>query len=227
MAEHIYLIGGSKGGVGKSIVTMAVLDWLLEEKAKVHFIESDTTNPDVFKSYREDLESHQLLNLDDAEGWIQLANACEAKADHHIVINTAARTNEAMKNYGQMLVAAVQELKRSFVTFWVINRQRDSVELLREHLEAFPNSTLHVVRNCYFGGEEKFELYNASKVREKLEGKGGKSLNFPDLADRVTDDLYSSRMSIAGASRRLPIGNRMELSRWRTEIRKNFAEVLG
>ena len=41
------------------------------------------------------------------------------------------------------------------------------------------------VRNGYFGDEKKFELYNASKVRETVEGRGGKSITLPDLADRV------------------------------------------
>jgi hypothetical protein len=88
-----------------------------------------------------------------------------------------------------------------------------------------PRADVHVVRNGYFGEEKKFEIYNTSNVRETVEGRGGKSVTFPDLADRVADDIYSKRMSLAAAAKSLPIGNRAELGRWRSEVRKVLAEV--
>ncbi len=45
-------------------------------------------------------------------------------------------------------------------------------------------------------------------------------MTFPDLADWVSDDLYSKRMSIAVAMKELPLGNRAELTRWRSEVKK-------
>lgn len=51
------------------------------------------------------------------------------------------------------------------MTLWVINPQRDSLELLKEYMEAVPDGSVHVVRKGYFGGEEKFELYNDSRMR--------------------------------------------------------------
>ena len=58
-----------------------------------------------------------------------------------------------------------------------------------------------------------------------MEGRGGRSVTFPDLADRVADDLYSKRMSIAVASKDMPLGNRAELHRWRGEVKKMLAQV--
>ena len=101
---------------------------------------------------------------------------------------------------------------------WVINRQRDSLELLSEYMTSLTGTTLHVVRNAYFGAEEKFELYNNSKIRSQVEKAGGRSLTFPDLADRVSDDLYSKRLSVSAAMKSLPLGNRAELARWRREV---------
>ena len=93
-------------------------------------------------------------------------------------------------------------------------------------MDAIPNAVIHVVRNGYFGDEKKFELYNGSKVRTLVEERGGKSITFPDLADRVSDDLYSKRLTIAAASRELPIGNRAELSRWRGEVKKALEGIV-
>lgn len=38
----------------------------------------------------------------------------------------------------------------------------------------------------YLGTERSFELYNGSKIRAAIEKNGGRSLNFPEVADRVT-----------------------------------------
>ena len=57
MAKKIYLIGGSKGGVGKSIVSMATIDYLQEQGESILLIESDTSNPDVWKGYHECVET--------------------------------------------------------------------------------------------------------------------------------------------------------------------------
>ena len=225
MAKSIYLIGGSKGGVGKSLLTMATIDFLMERGESVLLVESDTSNPDVWKTYKDSVDA-ELLNLDEADGWIQLVNACEGKPDHVVVINTAARNNKGVSTYGETLGSTLAELQRKLVTLWVINRQRDSLELLKDFMQAIPNTEVHVVRNAYFGEESKFELYNGSKLRTTVEERGGKSLTFPDLADRVSDDLYSKRMSIAAARQDMPIGNRAELTRWRNEVRKMLETVI-
>jgi len=225
MAKGIYLVGGSKGGVGKSLVTMATVDYLLERGENVLLIESDTSNPDTWKAYKDSTET-ELLNLDEADGWIQLVNVCDSKPDSVVVINTAARNNQSVTAYGETLNSTLAELKRKLVTLWVINRQRDSLELLKEYMDAIPNTMVHVIRNAYFGEEKKFELYNNSKLRATIEGRGGKSVTFPDLADRVSDDLYSKRMSIAVALKELPIGNRAELMRWRSEVKKVLETIV-
>jgi len=225
MARNIYLVGGSKGGVGKSLVAMAMIDYLQERGESVLLIESDTSNPDTWKAYK-DVTDTELLNLDEADGWIQLVNLCDSKSDSVVVINTAARSNKGVTAYGETLSSTLDELKRKLITLWVINRQRDSLELLKEYMDAIPNTMVHVVRNAYFGEEKKFELYNNSKLRTTVEGRGGRSVTFPDLADRVSDDLYSKRMTIATALRELPIGNRAELARWRSEVKKVLETIV-
>ncbi|MFL9903331.1 protein mobD [Paraburkholderia fungorum] len=224
MAKIIYLIGGSKGGVGKSLVTMATVDYLQEKGEDVLLIESDTSNPDVWKAYKDSTKT-ELVDLDEADGWVQLVNLCDSNRDSVVVVNTAARNNKGVSAYGETLNSTLAELERKLVTLWVINRQRDSLELLKEYMDSIPNAAIHVVRNGYFGEERKFELYNGSNLRTAVEERGGKSVNFPDLADRVSDDIYSKRMSISVASKELPIGNRAELSRWRNEVKRTLVEV--
>ena len=175
--------------------------------------------------YKDEVKN-ELIDLDDANGWIDLVNVCDKHPDAIVVVNTAARNNKGVTAYGETLNNTLAELKRKLVTLWVINRQRDSLELLKEYMEGLPESTIHVIRNGYFGHERKFELYNTAKIKKAVEDAGGKSLTLPDLADRVSDDLFSKRLSISAALKELPLGNRAELTRWRNEVRKVLREVV-
>lgn len=131
----IYCIGGCKGGVGKSLVSMAVLDILQQMEASPLLVETDTSNPDVGKAYQDHVPT-ELIDLDHADGWIALVNLCDQHPDKTVVINTAARNNRGFSRYAQTLGATLQELQRHLVTLWVINRNRDSLELLKEYRES-------------------------------------------------------------------------------------------
>ena len=226
MAKPIYVVGGSKGGVGKSLVAMALTHLLSEKGHKVFLIDADTSNPDLLKSHGSEV-SCELVNLDDADGWIRFVNICDENKDAVVVVNTAARNNVGVAAYGATLSKSLEELGRELVTLWVINRQRDSLELLRDYIEAIPNSTVHVVKNGYFGADQKFELFNNSNLKKDVEAHGGASVLFPDMADRVSDDLYSNRLTIATASKVMSIGNRAELRRWLDEMRKALTPLLS
>jgi hypothetical protein len=223
--NRILWVGGSKGGVGKSMTTFAALDYLMSEEVPAALVECDNANPDVFRAYK-DVVPCERVDLDEADGWIHLVNLCDGKRGSTIVVNTAARNNVAVSRYGQTLDSSLEALGAELDAWWVINRQRDGLELLKEFMEAMPRARVHVVRNGYFGEERKFELYNASKARETVEQRGGKSVTLPDLADRVADDLYTQRLSICAAAKTLPIGNRAELQRWRSEVRKVLSQLL-
>jgi hypothetical protein len=106
----------------------------------------------------------------------------------------------------------------------VINRQRDSLELLNAFSRTFPDAVTNVVRNGYFGPADKFTLYQGSQLRRSIETRGH-SLDFPDLADRVADELRSQRMSIRKAAETMHIGERVELLRWRSLCDVMLAKV--
>jgi hypothetical protein len=223
--SYIYLVGGSKGGVGKTIVTMSLLDYLISVDQKLLLIETDTSNPDVAKAY-DQVVATELINLDKRDGWINLINVCSENPEAIVVINTAARNNEGVMANGGTLNGILSELQRELITLWVINRQKDSLLLLKEYMDIMTESTIHVLRNTYFGDEEKFETYQESNIRSTIEKNKGLSLNFPDLADRVSDSLYINRWTIAKALEEMPLGNKAELMRWQSEAKKIFQQII-
>ena len=224
MSKAIFLIGGGKGGVGKSLFSMTVVDYLEAAGSGPFLVETDTSVPDVYKTYKDSVGG-ELVNLDEREGWIDLVNLVEGRPESTIVINTGARNQTGISNFGKTLGKALPQLKRKLIVFWLIDRKRESLELFADFTEALPEAEMHVVRNMYLGTEKKFELYNGSKMRASIEKSGGKSLNFPELADRVTDAMNKGRLTIAQASSELSLGDRMELERWRAECKAMLTEA--
>lgn len=224
----LFAVGGCKGGVGKTMVALALVDYLLRRDWPILLVETDTSNPDVWRMYGgEPGVVAEALDLDRAEGWIDLINLCEAHPGRVAVVNTAARNNRGVAAHGATLNRALPELRRRLVTLWVINTQRDSVELLEGYLDTLPGAVAHVILNTYFGPADHFGLYRSLPVSGEIARRGGRVLALDRLADRVTQDLYSRRLSVAKALRRggpdaLPLGNRAELERWREEVARLF-----
>lgn len=215
----IYWVGGSKGGVGKSMMSMAVLDRLWQAWRNVLLVECDASAPDVGEAHRGEVPI-EFLGMDEERGWVELVDACQERARSAVVVNGAPGDIAFVQRFGPILDGSLAELERELVTFWVINRQRDSLDLLRDFMEAMPHAVVHVVRNGCFGDEDDFQLYNASPIRDLIEHLGGRSLTLPVLAPRVADEIYIERLSLAAASKVLSLGSRAELARWRAAVGK-------
>lgn len=225
----VILVGGSKGGVGKSLVCTALLDYLCHHDRPVLLVEADASNPDVWKAHHAELgeENALPLNLETKNGWLDLTNTLRAKPDHIAIINSPALFNQRIAAFGDLFHHSLNALQRPLIVLWVINRQRDSLNLLKEFRELLPEARLHVLRNAYFGDESKFELYNGSALRRAIEDNGGLSLTFPDLADRVADTMNIKRLSIRRAVADLPFGERIELERWQAAAHAIFDKILN
>jgi hypothetical protein len=235
MKGTIFMAGGSKGGVGKSIVCAALVDYLSAIRGeKVYLIESDTSNPDVGRTYFKTVDGAQRIpgaafDLDNAEGWVNLIDAAEQYPDHHIVVNSAARNGNGIASYIGLLADSLQDLKRQVVTFWVINRERDGLELCKKYMEMLSFGVLHIVCNGYYGELAKFQLYENSKLKSSVEAQG-KSLYFHELNDMVCDIMRNNNISAAEAlegRERFSLGKRTVLERWRERYRQMFDEVIN
>jgi hypothetical protein len=224
MGEPVILVGGEKGGIGKSLFTHAMVDFSVAQNRKVLLIETDPA-ADVWKAYAKTVPS-ETVNLGDHEEWIRLATIISEHPDSLVVINTRAACQEFIAASGAVLTMALKKLERNLIAIWMLDRKRDCVEFLSKFMEIMPTAQMVAVRNLYAGPEKKFELYNSSNAKKAVEKKG-KTINFPEVADRVTDAMNRERWTIEKALTELPFGDQMELERWREECKPVMNSVLG
>lgn len=232
----IYLVTGAKGGVGKSMLAMVLIDQLQLLGKNVLYFESDVTNPDVWMCLQRDPEkapgetidgvTAYTVRLGEEESWVDIVTAIDAHPGHAVVIGTASGTIELVQTHGHILRELLPELQRKLVTLWVIDEQRDSLSLLKEHLAVFPNQETHVIKNSKHG-PNSFALYESSKLRASIESKGGLSITMPRLGLGVVSKLYSDRLSIPRALELLPIANRYLLTNFRNACGRALSPIFA
>jgi hypothetical protein len=220
----IYIVGGGKGGVGKTMCSLALTDWLLNDQQheNVVAIETDDSNPDFYKSLQSVSEiKKEVINLDEESGWVRLMNMMPefAKTGAQVVINTAARATPHLEKFMNDMQNGCNELNIQLNLMWSINRQRDSLLLLNKVLNASPTTKTTVVKNLYFGAAEKFVIFEASSIRNKVN-----EIDLPDLNDFVSDKIYSERLPLSAAAE-LQFGERISLQRFRKDCSVQFAKI--
>ena len=150
--NKIIIVGGGKGGVGKTTVTMALVDSLVESDHDVLMIEGDDSNPDAWKALNK-LVKCEVCNLDKETGYIALGGLIEKYPESVVVVNTSAKSTRSLIDHDGIINDVCQAMKRDVSILWPINRQRDCIELLTDLVEGSTlanNAKVYALINTYF-----------------------------------------------------------------------------
>ena len=232
MKKNLIYIGGSKGGTGKSMVCMALVDYLRKTfpKDTILLFETDSSNPDVGRLYKETkgVDTKGLILNEEDSGWMTLVDEIDTTKAKHVVINSMAASNLGVQTQGSLLDMNVLDgnIDVDFKAFWVMNRNKDSVTLLRDFLENMKSVVVYPVLNLYFGKEEDFTFYRASEdLHADISVRGGRQLIFPNLNDLIADKLYTDEVNLEALPKQLRLGMRTGLERWLNLVKATFDEV--
>lgn len=233
MNKTIILVSGAKGGVGKSAVCNALAAALAGQNREFSLVDGDITNPDVLRAWVDNDDNLKYngssiygLPLTAPDGWINLVDV--AGDANLVVVNLPA--GNALLDAAELLTQVMGDASGIDIhLLWVINRQRDSVNLLKETLEKFTPTHITVLKNTYFGASEKFEIFDRSETRAQIEAAGGKVIDFPELSDIVSDRIINERMTLLEAANGSAggLGQRMEAARFLAASGKVFDACLN
>lgn len=231
MRDTIFYVGGSKGGVGKSIISTVLVQFLIDkysEMKTIHLIETDDSNPDVGRIYTGKIPVTAIV-LDEKEtGWITLFDLCEKSSDTLFVVNSAARSNYGVAANGGDFSRSLEDrsIAYDFVTFWPINRQIDCVNLLMNYLKAIRYGPVYVIRNNYWGEPKDFQVYDSIMTRAKgpitAQSRVSGVLDFPALNDLITLQFYTHRKTIPEVAEELNVFKRQLFLSWKTKAYAMF-----
>jgi hypothetical protein len=231
MKDTIFYIGGGKGGVGKSMASITLVQFLIDkygDSKTIHLIETDESNPDAGRIYKGKIPVSNAILDENGKGWILMSRIIENSSDTLFVINSAARSNMGIRKNGRNFTAVLESGKvpYGFVTLWPMNRQKDSVELLEDFLNHVSFGPVYPIRNEYFGDPDDFTLY-AKYLGESalLRTRVVKTLDFPALADIIADDFYTGGKTIPETVESLGAFAGQSFLSWRNQVYSMFAEM--
>lgn len=241
---RIIVIHGDKGGVGKSMVAMAIADYVQGTGAPVAVMDADTQNPDVSRMFDGVIPVAQA-NLREENGWMDLTDFVTQHIGHTIILNTPAGIGEYMKAHLAEFAHYLKSLEvpAEMEMWWTMNVQHDSVNLLNEAYKNYGEhfARIRVVCNLHFANDNASEdgpflLWFKSTLRTQLEKKGGITIPFPGLHIRVVAKLFAPGNRIPfsqavdatlGEALDFTASERHKLQFWQVETKKLFDKAFA
>lgn len=194
---RLCFVSGDKGGVGKSMFSTALIDYLDANSHKVMVVDADTSNPDVVRMFTSDAEvvPCRKLNLQMEAGWMELMDMAVAHSDFNIVVSLPAGAGEFMQHYMKELheFITAHDLVTAIELFWIMGKTADSVQLLDSAFKGYGEhfSTVRVILPMYWGKSEDFALWHNSPTKKQIEGKYGQTtILFPALHEECKTILW-------------------------------------
>ncbi len=193
----IHLIGGEKGGVGKSLVARILAQYLIDHAQAFQAFDADRTHGALLRFYA---QYTQPALLDDFHSFDRVVEAAAADPHKTVLVDLSAQSFAPLVRWMEdsRVLETASELQLT-ITYWhVMDAGRDSVELLRLLLDQFEaRLPLVLVLNQVRG--EQFDILERSGQRARAQQLGARSMVLQRLADATMQKLDASNTSFWAA----------------------------
>jgi hypothetical protein len=185
--SYIHLIGGEKGGVGKSLVARVLAQYFIDRNLPFVGFDTDRSHGALLRFYA-DFAAPAVLDQHDSLDPI-MESAIE-DPQRRILVDLAAQTQQSLARWlDDSDVLGFAEEHGLTLTWWhVMDTGRDSVDLLRQWLDEFGGRIkLVLVLNEVRG--DRFEILEASGERERAEAPGASVITLRRLPDTTMQKI--------------------------------------
>jgi len=164
---NIHLIGGEKGGVGKSLVSRLLAQYFIDHSIPFLGFDSDRSHGALMRFYA---GYASPVLVDRYESLDAIVEAATENPDRRIVVDLAAQTQEPLTRWmdESQLLSLAPELGLNIRYWHVMDNGRDSVDLLKRLLDQYEGRLNYVIVQNQLRGEE-FEILKASGLLERAQ----------------------------------------------------------
>jgi hypothetical protein len=218
--KFLIIITGDKGGTGKSTFARGYIDVLNERGADYMAYDSDKRNSQLYRHYHKAGKGISRLNFSLEDGADALIDQMDTGKPPLIVIDLPAGAGEHLENFNHQLgfLREARDMGYAVTIVSVLSCIKDSVNALRLLMDYTEDKVKHIaVRNLYWGDEEKFSLFDESKIKERLLAADGLILNMPKLyqpAYSLIDKHNATFRFASKISENFPRSQSMRVYQW-------------
>ena len=226
--SRILLIGGEKGGVGKSLVSRALAQYFIDHSMPFVGFDTDRSHGALMRFYA-DYASPILI--DRYEALDHIVEVAVEQSGLRVLVDLAAQTHAPlvawMDDSGVLDLARENGLQ---ITYWhVMDTGRDSVDLLRQILERFQDRLDYVVVRNQLRGND-FSNLEKSGLLDRLSDLGGRVIEVKQLHQSVIQKIDAKDSSFWAAKQSgtefgagLGLMERQRLKTWMNHVFAEFS----
>jgi hypothetical protein len=194
---NIHLIGGEKGGVGKSLFARVLAQYFIDKNIPFLGFDTDRSHGSLLRFYT---AYASPVVVDQYESLDTIVEAATENLDKRILVDLAAQTHEALVKWMDEsgVLEAAGEASLS-ITYWhVMDSGKDSVDLLKKLLDRFGSRLNYVLVLNQLRGDN-FEIFEKSGEKERAWGLHARIVNLKRLHEAVMTKIDAGSTSFWAA----------------------------
>jgi hypothetical protein len=224
---QIHLIGGEKGGVGKSLVARLVAQYFIDHSVPFLGFDSDRSHGALlrfYSGYASPVVVDQYDSLD------AIVEAATEQPERRILVDLAAQTQQSLTNWmdESQLLGLAPELGLHIRYWHVMDSGKDSVDLLQRLLDRYEQRLSYVIVQNQLRGED-FGILKKSGQLERAQGWGADVIAIKRLQEATVTKIDANSSSFWAASQsddksgaRLGLLEKQRLRSW---LRSAYEEI--
>jgi hypothetical protein len=223
----IHLIGGEKGGVGKSVVARVLAQYLIDRQLPFVGFDSDRSHGALTRFYA---GYAAPVALDTYESLDAIVESALEEPERRVLVDLAAQSSEPLTRWidDSGVIDAARELGVRLVYWHVMDSGKDGVGLLERLLDRFGDRLGYVlVLNELRGGD--FDLLERSGQKERAVGLGARVMALKRLHEAAMAKIDAHDVSFWSATHNDDKAvhglGLMERQRVRTWLRSVYGEL--
>ena len=194
---NIHLVGGEKGGVGKSLVSRILAQYLIDREIPFAGFDTDRSHGALMRFYPEHA-SPALVNH--YEALDRIIESAVENPGRRILVDLAAQTFDPlvkwMDDSGVVNLADEMDIQ---VHYWhVMDCGKDSVDLLKRLLDRFGTGLRYVLVRNQLRGDDFTQLEKSGHL-ERAHSMGAKVISLKHLQDTVVQKIDAHNSSFWAA----------------------------
>jgi len=198
---NIHLVGGEKGGVGKSVVARVLAQYMIDREIPFCAFDTDRSHGSLLRFYADYSVPTEVEAFESLDAIIEAATE---DSDRHILVDLAAQTfRPFVKWFTETGISELTDELGITMTYWnVMDSGKDSVDLLGPLLEQHaPNMNYVLVLNELRG--DNFEIFENSKEKSQAEKLSAKIISLKRLHPPLMQKIDTQSVSFWAAKNML------------------------
>lgn len=195
--SKIHLIGGEKGGVGKSVVARVVAQYLIDKSIPFLGFDTDRSHGSLLRFYA---DYASPVVVDSYESLDTIVETATEHPDKRILVDLAAQTHEPLVKWmdDSGVLETADELGISFHYWHVMDSGKDSVDLLKKLLDRFGSRLNYVLVLNQLRGDN-FDIFEKSGERDRANALNARIISLKRLHEPVINKIDAGSTSFWAA----------------------------